>query len=326
MAELYVATGDGLAQVRLQGGKGTVQLALPGTGVQCLAPDPHRPGTLYAGARGTGVWKTTDGGAHWQCLEFPHSDVFSVAVSPVDGTVYAGCEPSMLFRSPDGGRTWEELAALRRIPSAPTWSFPPRPWTSHVRWIAPSPYDAGVLLVGIELGGLMYSADGGQTWLDHRPHAQRDVHALAWHPRVPGRAYEAGGGGTAWSRDGGLTWERVDAGRDRHYTWALAVDPEDPNCWYVSASPSAYDAHHSAHAQAYIYRWRGAGPWQALGGGLPQPLDSMVYALTIGPSGTLYAGLRDGRLYLSTDHGDSWQPVELQGGPLPSVLALACLE
>jgi len=64
-----------------------------------------------------------------------------------------------------------------------------------VRWIAPSPHDAGLLLVGIELGGLMRSTDGGETWLDHRPGAQRDVHSLAWHPRVPGRAYEAGGGG-----------------------------------------------------------------------------------------------------------------------------------
>src|SRR5439155_24770714 len=93
--------------------------------------------------------------------------------------------------------------ALLELPSRPTWSFPPRPWTSHVRWIAPNPHDADVLLVGIELGGLMRSVDGGTSWEDHRPGAQRDVHSLAWHPRVRGRAYEAGGGGAAWSDDGG---------------------------------------------------------------------------------------------------------------------------
>src|SRR3712207_6916988 len=56
-------------------------------------------------------------------------------------------------------------------------------------------FRSGRLLVGIELGGLMLTEDGGQSFSDHRPGAQPDVHALAWHPSAPGRAYEAGGGG-----------------------------------------------------------------------------------------------------------------------------------
>ena len=77
-----------------------------------------------------------------ELLRLPQPDVFSVAVSAADRSGYAGCEPSMLFRSTDGGQTWQELESLQSIPSRPTWSFPPRPWTSHVRWIAPSPHDA----------------------------------------------------------------------------------------------------------------------------------------------------------------------------------------
>jgi hypothetical protein len=169
----------------------------------------------------------------------------------------------------------------------------------------------------------MRSADGGQTWDDHRPGAQRDCHALAWHPTAPGRAYEAAGGGAAWSRDGGQSWQAADAGRDRHYTWALAVDPDDPDCWYVSASPGPGAAHYSGRAEAFVYRWRGDGPWQALGGGLPQPLDSMVYALAAVP-GSLFAGLRDGRLYLSEDGGEAWQPLAVSGDPVPAIHALAC--
>ena len=84
-------------------------------------------------------------------------------------------------------------------------------------------------------------------------------------------------------------------------------------------------AHGSRSAQAYIYRWRGSGPWQALNGGLPQPLDSMPYALASVP-GSLYAGLRDGRLYVSHDAGDTWQALTLRGDRLPSVLALAYVE
>src|SRR2546425_1254946 len=130
MTELFAATGDGFARIRQRGDVGTVAVALAGSGGQCLALDPHHRGTIYAGSRGQGVWKSGDGGESWQRLEFPQPDVFSVAVSPADGSVYAGCEPSMLFRSTDEGQTWREQEALRRIPSAPTWRFPPRPWTS----------------------------------------------------------------------------------------------------------------------------------------------------------------------------------------------------
>jgi hypothetical protein len=190
-----------------------------------------------------------------------------------------------------------------------------------VRWIAPNPHHADLVLVGIELGGLMLTPDGGQTWLDHRPGAQADVHALAWHPSAPCRAYEAGGGGAAWSHDGGQTWQPADTGRDRHYTWALAVDPGDPDCWYISASTGPYQAHGGRNAQAHIYRWRGLGPWRQLNGGLPDPIDSMPYALACA-GGQVYAGLADGRLYASGDGGDTWYRQVLGGDRLSSIAAL----
>ena len=183
MADLLVATGGSLVGVTDR--EATVLLERPG--LQCVAVDPRRPARILAGCRGAGVWESGDGGRTWRDAELPAPDVFSVAVSAADGAAYAGCEPSALWVRRDG-EGWRELAALRELPSAPTWSFPPRPWTSHVRLIAPSPHDAGLLLAGIELGGLMRTTDGGETWADHRPGAQRDVHQLAWHPAEPGRA------------------------------------------------------------------------------------------------------------------------------------------
>ena len=229
MARLYAATGDGIARLDESREAWTVELCLPGSGAQCLAVAPDDPDTVYAGLREGGVRRTVDAGRSWLDCALPEPGVFSLAVSAVDGAVYAGTEPSRLFRSDDGGESWRELDGLLELPSRPSWSFPPRPWTSHVRWIAPSPHDADLLLLGIELGGLMRSTDGGATWQDHRPGAQRDVHSLAWHPRVPGHAYEAGGGGAAFSTNGGETWEPADEGRDRHYTWSVAVDPDDPD-------------------------------------------------------------------------------------------------
>lgn len=324
MPQLFVATGESVVRLVRQGEEWVAATCLRERGVRCLASDPHQADVLYAGSRGSGVWKSCDRGGLWESLQLPESDVFSLAVSPADGAVYAGTEPSRVYVSRDGGSSWRELAALQEIPSRPTWSYPPRPWTSHVRWIAPSPHDADRLLVGIELGGVMRSDDGGARWSDHRPGAQKDVHTLAWHPAARGRAYEAGGGGAAWSHDGGRTWEAADEGRDRHYTWGLAVDPVDPDCWYVSASPGPRQAHRDGDAQAFVYRWRGAGPWQPLGGGLPQPLESFPYALA-SESGALFAGLADGRIYYSMDQGDRWKELEIQGDAVPAVLAIRLL-
>ena len=320
---LYAATGDGIARLEERDGGWTVEVSMAGSGAQCLAVDPSDPDTLFAGLRDGGVHRTRDGGRTWDDCKLPSQGegVFSLAVSAVDGAVYLGTEPSALFRSDDSGETWRELTALVELPSQPTWSFPPRPWTSHVRWIAPSPHEAGVVLVGIELGGLMRSSDRGETWADHRPGAQRDVHSLAWHPRARGRAYEAGGGGAAWSGDGGETWRSADEGRDRNYTWSVAVDPEDPDLWYVSASTGPFAAHGGGDPQARIYR-RGGDTWHALADGLPEPLPAMPYALVATPA-RLFAGLANGEIWESADRGDTWEGCSLTGDALTSLVALA---
>ena len=205
---------------------GRVTLFLAGTRRSASRSIRRTRDTVYVGpARERHPQDDATPARTWDECELPEPGVFSLAVAPPTARVYAGTEPSRLFRSDDGGDTWRELTTLLELPSRPTWSFPPRPWTSHVRWIAPSPHDADLLLVGIELGGLMRSTDGGETWDDHRPGAQRDVHSLAWHPHARGRAYEAGGGGSAWSDDAGDTWHPADDGRDRNYTWSVAVDP-----------------------------------------------------------------------------------------------------
>ena len=166
----------------------------------------------------------------------------------------------------------------------------------------------------------MRSTDRGETWHDHRPGAQRDVHSLAWHPREHGRAYEAGGGGAAWSDDAGDSWHAADDGRDRHYTWSVAVDPDDPERWYVSASTGPYAAHGGRDPQALIYGRRD-GAWTALGGGLPEPLPAMPYAL-VAYEGGVVAGLADGQLWGSEDRGESWERYELEGDPLTELHAL----
>ena len=134
------------------------------------------------------------------------------------------------------------------------------------------------------------------------------------------RAYEAGGGGSAWSEDGGDTWHAADEGRDRHYTWSVAVDPDDPELWYVTASTGPYAAHGGRDPQALIYRRRN-GDWTALAGGLPDPIPAMPYAL-VAFEGGLVAGLADGQLWGSRDQGENWERYELEGDALTELHAL----
>jgi BNR/Asp-box repeat protein len=165
----------------------------------------------------------------------------------------------------------------------------------------------------------MRTTDGGETWQDHRPGAQRDVHALAWHPTEPGRAYDAAGGGSAWTRDNGETWEPADDGRDRRYTWALAVDTAEPDCWFVSASPRPFEAHGSRPAHAALYRWRGTVPGRSsTSASRARSRRCRTHAAT---DEGLVAAFRDGPLFLSDDRGESRRPLEIDG--LTKVVAMA---
>lgn len=317
---VFIATGDALAVIRPDGPRWTAELRLVGMPTQCIAVDPLQSRRLYCGTFGQGLWMSDDAGASWQRAGqgIPHAEVMAVAASPLErrgdyGVVWAGTEPSALYRSEDGGQTWQERPALRELPSAPTWSFPPRPWTSHVRWIAPDPTEAGRLFVGIELGGVMRSLDGGVTWEDRKPDSQHDAHTLAVHRLAPGRVYEAAGGGYAESHDGGATWRRHDEGLTRRYVWGLAIDPADSQTLVVSAAHGPRQAHDRAAAETALYRREGDGPWHELHDGLPAPRGTRAYVLATNEAEphVFYAASPEAGLLRSSDAGRSWQRLDV---------------
>jgi photosystem II stability/assembly factor-like uncharacterized protein len=326
---IYALTGDDIVRFTLDGANASdPEPVLSGAGARCLAVDPDDPNRLYAGTFDRGLFASQDAGRTWRNDGRGLADdrVLSVSVSPSHkaqgvSVVYAGTEPSNLYRSEDAAHTWQQLPALRELPSEPRWSFPPRPWTHHVRTIALHPTDPDWIGVGIELGGVMRSLDAGATWIDHNPQAHSDAHQLRIHPLAPDRVYEAAGQGIARSEDRGETWARFEGELDRHYAWAEAIDPADPNLWYVAVSRSPSAAHGGGDGQSHLWRSRGNG-WVAVDdwGDAPQ-LRRMPYALTTlpeQPSGLL-VGLRGGTLLLSNDAGESWTRLALE---LDDVLGL----
>ena len=187
-----------------------------------------------------------------------------------------------------------------------------------------SPAEPDVILAGIELGGVLRSEDGGHTWSRHRPGAERDCHSLKFHPTNGSWVYQGGGGGPALSQDGGRTWRKPKAGIGSKYGWMVAADPQQPEVWYFSASnfPKLWrgefipPAHNDGRANAHIYRSVGGAPWEQLGGGLPEPLDYMAYALITdhSTSGHVYAGMSNGEVWHSANYGDVWKKLPFNMG------------
>ena len=329
-SRIFVVTGDEVVRLTLAGTRASdAQTVLRVAAPRCVAVDPQDPDRVYVGTFDDGLYATHDGGETWQPSWEGVGDrrVMSVAVSRshrVAGVsvAYAGTEPSNLYRSKDGGKTWQLLPELRRLPSEPRWSFPPRPWTHHVSTIALHPTDPDGLAVGIELGGVMRSSDGGRTWVDHNPQAHSDAHQLITHPLATERLYEVAGQGIAVSPDRGQSWRRLDEGLDRHYGWATAADPADPDLWYASVSRSPYAAHGNGDGQARLLRSRGNG-WERIDSWGEEPaLRRMPYALAALPEqpGRLLVGLRGGSMLVTGDAGDTWSRLEPS---LPDVIALA---
>ena len=299
---------------------------LEGFRPQCLAADPQRPELLYCGTADRGLWRSADAGVSWEPVGegLSHTNVTAVAVSAAEqadgpGVVYAGTEPSALFRSEDGGNSWRELESMRELPSSAGWSFPPKPNTSHVRWISPDPTQSGRLFVCIEAGALIHSDDGGESWHDKVPDGPLDTHTLAVHEDAPGRLYSAAGDGSLpmgrgymQSLDAGESWTRPDEGLVHQYLWGLAVNPTDPDTAVVSAASSPFSAHFPATAQSTLYRREGGGPWHEVRGGLPDPAGTVVSVLASNENepGVFYA-LNNHGVYRSADAGREWERLEV---------------
>lgn len=334
MTTLYIALEKTLAVVHQRAGQWGVDLHLEGSQPQCLAIDPFQPQSLYCGTFDQGVWLSSDAGKTWKPAGkgISSEKVMSIAVSAVDqangaGIVYAGTEPSAVFRSQDQGNSWQELTALRELPSAPTWSFPPRPWTSHIRWIATDPLVAGRLFAAAEAGALLRSLDGGMSWEDRRPDGPFDTHTLVLPGLAPNRLYSAAGDGFmhpgtgfVQSNDGGESWFRPDDGLTHHYLWSVAADPADPETIVVSAAPGPQQAHNPQAAESTIHRRTAGGPWQTVQTGLPPARGTLASILATNEAepGVFYAANNQG-VFRSDDSGLSWEalPIPWPNGTPP---------
>ena len=157
-----------------------------------------------------------------------------------DGRIWVGTEPSEVWRSANAGTTWEQTSRLETLPSSSEWSFPPRPDTHHVRWIACHPLEPARLWVAIEAGALVSTIDGGRTWRDRVTGGPWDTHELAVHRDAPNTLRVSAGDGYFESDDAGATWRSPSTGLEVAYLRSVAIDPGQPDVVVVSASSGPY--------------------------------------------------------------------------------------
>jgi photosystem II stability/assembly factor-like uncharacterized protein len=318
METLYIGYGDGLVRAAVNG-RAEAEWVLRGAPVAQVAADPLAPERVYAATLGAGLWRSDDGGRSFEQLTgIPNDLVWSVAVSASDrpaghGAVYAGTQLSALYRSTDGGETFEELESVQEIPSISEWSFPPAPDTHHVHQITLSMEDPGIVVFGVELGGVYFSADRGATWT--RTSADPDPHTLRTHPTASGRMYEGGGAGPYESADGGATWRRgsFDGIPDEvRYFYGLAADSGDADTVLISAARDPFSGHAvipGIPVWSSVYRSDG-GRWTEVVDGMPAPEGTAMGALAAGGPGVFFYVTEPGDIYRSADGGRSFAPVE----------------
>ncbi len=195
----------------------------PDAGAVDLAMDPTNPRILFAatwrvrrtpysfdsGGPGSALWRSSDGGDHWQELTAVPRETsglpkgalgrIGVAVSPVDPrTVFAIVEAAEggVFRSADGGETWKKASDERDLRQ--------RAWY-YSRIYADTKDADTVYVVNVRF---WRSKDGGKTFTDvDTPHG--DNHDLWIAPDDPRRMIESNDGGAIVSTDGGATWSSV---------------------------------------------------------------------------------------------------------------------
>jgi photosystem II stability/assembly factor-like uncharacterized protein len=189
--------------------------------INCVAVDPSSPSTVYAGHIEGGVFKSTDGGAHfapagaWEANE----SVRSLAVDPAHPrTLYAGNFWGQLKKSTDGGAHWAKL--------------PLNVYRVAIQAIAIEPRNPLTLYVGTEGGsiaaGVQKSTDGGATWkrlVAGFPSGVR-IYGLAIDPSETKRLLAAGfGDGIFLSIDGALHWKKAAGTHDGKLVRAVAAAP-----------------------------------------------------------------------------------------------------
>jgi photosystem II stability/assembly factor-like uncharacterized protein len=290
----------------------------------CVAADELVHGRAWCGTHRGGMFRSDDGGRSWQPIGLADRVIMTVAASPaVQDVVWVGTEPSEVWRSGDAGNSWEQTSNLTTLHSSSEWSFPPRPETHHVRWIACHPLEPERLWVAIEAGALVSTIDGGRTWRDRVSGGPWDTHELAVHRKAPDTLRVSAGDGYYESDDAGTTWHSPSSGLEVGYLRSVAIDPEQSNVVVVSASSGPYSAYAAGRSDGRLYRRVAHERWERVRDGWPEPASTIAPLLSAGTQASELWAADERGVHRSEDGGKSWRRMADYAAPPQQLRGLA---
>ena len=189
--------------------------------VNDLAFDAAGGAIVYVAAYGDGVLRTTNGGASWEHASVGLDDPETLALSAspaTPGAVLAGVQRRGVFSTVDGGTSWNEAGT----------------GISGMQTLAIETDHAGDRIWTGNRTGIVFSADGGVTWIfsDFEGDIGAQANAIARDPQVPGRLWAGTSnaffkGDVLRSTNGGLNWT-IAYSPSGGPVLDVVVDPETP--------------------------------------------------------------------------------------------------
>jgi photosystem II stability/assembly factor-like uncharacterized protein len=362
---LWIGTRKGAFALRTDARRRTWSLKGPqflGHVVHHVVQDPRQPKTLLMAARtghlGPTVYRSEDSGRTWQEVSAPPAfraaapgeaarsveRVFwlTPAHAHEPGVWYAGTSPAGLFRSEDGGRRWAGVAGFNDHPMIARWApGSGTPDGELLHSILVDPRDPKHLYLGISIGGVFESVDGGRDWAplnegvdaDFLPDAAvaygHDPHCLAMHPLQPDRLYQQNHCGIYRLDRPARRWQRIGRRMPRtvgDIGFPIVLHPRDPDtAWVMPMDGTKAWPRTSVAGKPAVYETRDAGQsWRRRDRGLPraaawytvlrQAMCSDQHA-RVG----LYFGTTSGEIWASSNGAENWHCVAQR---LPEIYSL----
>jgi photosystem II stability/assembly factor-like uncharacterized protein len=253
---------------------------LNGKAVTCLAMDSS--GTLYAGTKGGGIFRSVDQGGVWVHAFGVNDDVACLVVSDRN-EVFAGVAGvSALLQSHDAGATWAQVG-----------SFP-----------------AAVTALAMDSRGILYA--GAQTMFNSEDHG---MSWNGWYPFKHPSVIQAITTNLAWEVFAISTAKRDVISRSTNNSNHWDESPLNKGCNVLACNAAG---NLFAGTDSGMYKSIDNGDtWKQSNAGLGA---RRIRSIVVGRKNALYAGT-DAGVYSSTDYGVNWME-EGQGLSGASVTSL----
>jgi photosystem II stability/assembly factor-like uncharacterized protein len=282
------------------------------TGIGAVAVAPSHPDTVYVGASGggptAGLYRSTDGGGHWDLVTLGGHAVSSIVIDPHNpDVVMAAAGDSGVVRTADGGKTWTSVLPDKE--TGGVWlTFDPDSPTNVYAGTRPIAAGGGgggggrgapPVTTPATNSQIYRSSDEGVTWKKTSPNGLPGGNfgsiSLAIAPGTKGqRVYDYVAQGMFRSDDGGEHWTRATddprliGGGQFH---DVTVDPRNANILFAT--------------QTSLYRSTDAGKtWESYTGA---PSGADFNYVWIDPTNDKYMILAvDQGTEISMDGGRTW--------------------